>query len=333
VNSPYSDGGRQDAALNKPTPHLRPDSHHHGTHGYAKSLFVTAHDGLRLHVREYGSRSSAGIPVVCLPGLARTAADFDELAPALAAGPPARHVIAVDSRGRGHSDHDADHANYNCMVELGDIVNVLIALGVGPAIFIGSSRGGVLIMMMAAMHPMAIAGAVLHDVGPVTEAKGFARIKGYLGKLPHPRTYEEGADILRRLLSAQFPKLTDEQWMGSSKRTWHLKHGTLKPAFDVGIANAISGIDVERPLASLWNEFDALGGVPMLAIRGQNSDILSAATMDAMRERRGGNMEAIEVPDQGHAPLLEGELVRQIVAFVARCQIAREAAPDKNSAA
>src|SRR3984893_12911418 len=113
--------------------------------------------GLRLHVREYGTRASPGMPVVCLPGLARSAADFDELAPALAAGPPERHVIAIDSRGRGHSDHDTDHTHYNCMTELGDIVSVLFELGVGPAVFVGSSRGGVLTMLLGAAHPVSIA--------------------------------------------------------------------------------------------------------------------------------------------------------------------------------
>lgn len=296
-----------------------------------KSVFVTAPDGLRLHLREYGLRSAPGLPVVCLPGLARTAADFDELAPALSAGPPERHVVAIDSRGRGHSDHDADHSNYNCMVELGDIINVLISREIGPAIFVGSSRGGVLVMMMATIYPTAIAGAVMHDVGPVTEAEGFARIRGYLGKLPHPRTYEEGADVLHRLLSHQFPKLTGEQWLGASKRTWHHKHGKLRPAFDIGIANALSGIDVERPLAALWREFDALHNVPLLVVRGQNSDILSAATVDAMRERRGGEMDFVEVPDQGHAPLLEGELVRDIVRFVTKCETARTAPAAQSS--
>jgi pimeloyl-ACP methyl ester carboxylesterase len=307
--------------MNKPSPHLVPDRGH-GATDQGKSLFITAHDGLRIHVREYGSRSAPGLPVVCLPGLARTAADFDELAPLLAAGPPERHIVAMDLRGRGHSDHDTDHANYNCTVELADIVGVLIALGVGPAMFVGSSRGGVLTMMLATVHPTAIAGVVLHDVGPVTEAKGIARLRGYLGKLPHPRTYEEGAEILRRLLSAQFPNLTAEQWLAGAKRTWHLKSGTLKPVYDIGIAQALSGIDIELPIPTLWHEFDALAGVPLLVIRGANSDILSATTVEAMRARR-TSMEMIEVVDQGHAPLLEGALVRQIASFVVACEAAR----------
>lgn len=317
--------------MNKASPHLVPDAR--GSAFYqVKSLFVTAQDGLRLHVREYGTRAAPGMPVVCLPGLARTVADFDELAPALALSPPERHVIAIDSRGRGHSDHDVDHANYNCTVELGDIVSVLIALGVGPALFIGSSRGGILTMLLAAAFPTAIAGVVLHDVGPVYEAKGIARIRGYIGKLPHPRTYEEGAEILRRLLSAQFPKLTAEQWLAGAHRTWHRKQGSLKPAYDVGIARALAGMDIERPMPALWNEFDALSAVPMLVIRGVNSDILTAATVEAMHARR-AKMDLIEVADQGHAPLLEGELVHQIVRFVEGCEAARNGAPTTTPAA
>jgi len=306
--------------MNKPSPHLVPETSH-GALDQGKSVFVTSQDGLRLHVREYGTRSAPGLPVVCLPGLARTAADFDELAPALAAGPPQRHVIAIDSRGRGHSEYDSDHGNYNCTVELADIVSVLIALGVGPAVFVGSSRGGVLTMMLGTVHPIAIAAVVLHDVGPVTEAKGIARMKGYVGKLPHPRSFEEGADILRSLLSAQFPNLTADQWLGGARRTWHQKHGALKPAYDIGIVRALVGIDIERPIPPLWNEFDALASVPMLVIHGANSDILSSATVAAMRERR-TKMELIEVADQGHAPLLEGDIVRGVVRFVEDCEVA-----------
>jgi len=307
--------------MNKQAQHFAPETRAH-LENLGKSMWITAPDGLRLHVREYGSPEAPGMPVVCLPGLARSVGDFYELAPALAFGSPARHVVAIDSRGRGHSDHDTDHTNYNCTVELGDIVGVLIELGVGPAMVIGSSRGGILTMLLGVAYPSAIAGVVLHDVGPVTEPKGMARIKGYLGKLPHPHSYEEGAEILRSLMSAQFPNLTSEQWLAGARLTWHLKHGALKPAYDLGIARALAGIDVEAPMPALWNEFDALADVPMLVVRGANSDMLSPATVAAMRARR-KNMELIEVPDQGHAPLLEGELVRQIVRFVETCEAAQ----------
>jgi len=173
------------------------------------SIFVTAQDGLRLHVREYGSRTAPGVPVVCLPALTRTVSDFAALAQALAndmAHP--RRVIAIDSRGRGQSDYDSNPDNYNLAVELADVATVLTALGVRPAVFIGSSRGGLLTMLMGVAHPTAIAGAVLNDIGPVIELKGLVRLKSYVGKLPTPRSFADGAEILRRLFGAQFPLVT-----------------------------------------------------------------------------------------------------------------------------
>jgi pimeloyl-ACP methyl ester carboxylesterase len=296
-------------------------------------IFVTAQDGLRLHVREYGSRIAPALPIVCLPGLARTVADFDALAPALVNGPPPRRVIAIDSRGRGQSDYDSNAENYNLAVELGDVVTVLTALEIGEAVFVGSSRGGLLTMLLGVAHPTAVAGAVLHDIGPVIEPKGLARIKSYVGKLPQPRSFAEGAEILRRLFDAQFPKLTAEQWLAAAQRTWKLDDGSLVPTYDVRLARTLLEVDIERPLPSMWNEFDALARVPILAIRGANSDILSAATVTAMRERHPG-MDAIEVADQGHVPMLDKpDLISSIAEFVVGCDArANPAGTERKSA-
>jgi len=283
------------------------------------SIFVTAQDGRKLHVREHGARSAPGVPVVCLPGLARTTEDFDELAPALAhnSGRP-RRVVALDSRGRGRSDFD-DPANYNLTVELNDLLAVLTARAVGPAVFVGSSRGGILTMLLASARPNAIAGAVLHDIGPVVEPKGLMRIKSYVGKLPHPRSYEEGAQILRRLFDAQFPKFTPDQWIAAARRTWWMQNGRLAPSYDEKLERTLAGIDLERALPPLWNEFDSLARVPMMVIRGANSDILSPTTVAAMRARR-DEMEAIEVADQGHVPLLGGaDILGRVAEFVSAC--------------
>jgi len=125
-----------------------------------RSVFITAQDGLRLHVREYGLRTAPTVPVVCLPGLSRTVADFDVVAPALASYGPRRRVIAIDPRGRGQSDYDSNPENYNLAVELGDVVTALTALGVGAAVFLGSSRGGLLTMLLGVTHPTAIAGVI-----------------------------------------------------------------------------------------------------------------------------------------------------------------------------
>ena len=196
---------------------------------------------------------------------------------------------------------------------------MLTALAVGPAIFVGSSRGGLLVMHLGVAHPTAIAGVVLHDIGPVIEPAGLARIRSYVGKLPQPRSFDEGADILRQLFHGQFPKLTKEQWLGAAQRGWQMRDGALVPTYDARLARTLAAIDIERPLPPLWNEFDALKRVPMLVIRGAKSDILSAATLAAMAVRHAG-METIEVADQGHVPPLDGdELVGRILEFVAKC--------------
>jgi pimeloyl-ACP methyl ester carboxylesterase len=284
-----------------------------------RSLFVNAHDELHLHVREYGARDAPGTPVVCLPGLTRTVADFEALAPALAhhAG-RGRRVVAIDSRGRGRSDYDGNPDNYNLAVELTDVVTVLTALGIGPAIFVGSSRGGLITMLMGTTHPAAIAGVVLHDIGPVLEPQGLTRIKSYVGKLPQPRDFADGAEILARLFAELFPKFTPAQWLVAARRAWQTTADGLAPTYDVRLARTLADVDTTQPLPPLWDAFDALGRVPILVIRGANSDLLSAATVEAMAARHPGLL-VVEVPDQGHVPALEGGLVAKIADFVAAC--------------
>ena len=281
------------------------------------SIFVSAPDGLRLHARRFGASSSLAMPVVCLPGLARTTADFETLATALS---PDRRVVALDYRGRGLSGYDSDPANYSFQTELADVLAALTALDCLPAIFIGTSRGGILTMLLAALRPTAIAGAVLNDIGPVIEPKGLMRIKGYVGKVPQPKSFEEGAEVLRRLFDAQFPTLGHEAWLANAHRAFKQENGALVPTYDVNLAKTLEGVDFEKPFPPLWAQFDALGHVPVMVIRGANSDILSAETVAAMRARRPA-LETIEVPDQGHAPLLaETDIIARIAKFVAHCE-------------
>jgi pimeloyl-ACP methyl ester carboxylesterase len=293
------------------------------------SIFLRAADGLRLHARVYGPRSAAGPAVVCLPGLARTAADFETLALALSDEPARpRRVVALDYRGRGQSDYDRDVSHYSFQTELADVVTVMAALDCMPAVFIGTSRGGILAMLLGALRPTAIAGVVLNDIGPVIEPQGLMRIKGYVGKMPQPRNFEEGAEILRRLFSGQFPKLDHADWLAAARRTYKEKDGALVTTYDVRLAETFAGVDFERPLPTLWKEFDSLAELPLMLIRGANSDLLSASTVAAMRQRR-RDMETIEVPDQGHAPLLaEDDIIARISTFVARCD-ERQRAPLK----
>ena len=284
------------------------------------SHFITVQDGLKLHARSYGPRACAELPLVCLPGLARTVADFDDIGPALSADPKrTRLVVALDSRGRGRSDYDRKTGNYNLQVELADLMSVLTALAIDRAVFLGTSRGGILSMLLAAARPTLVAGCVLNDIGPVIEAKGLIRIKSYVGKLPQPESFHEGADILRRLFASQFPRLTDDDWVAFAHRTFKDAGGRIVPDYDVKLGTILKGINIDRPLPPLWNAFDALARVPVMVIRGGLSDILSAETVTAMRRRR-KRLEVIEVPDQGHAPfLVEPEIAARIASFAAAC--------------
>ena len=284
------------------------------------SSFVTAQDGLRLHVREWGPRGAEGLPVFCLPGLARTVADFEPLATALAddrACP--RRVLALDSRGRGKSEYDRKAGNYTLEVELADLLAVLTALEIGTAVFVGTSRGGILIMQLGAARPTALAGCVLNDIGPVIEPEGLARIKGYVGRLPQPVSFKDGAVILRKLFGSQFTALRESDWLAFAQRTFREEGDRMVPNYDVKLASILQEVDLERPLPALWKEFDSLARVPMMVIRGDNSDILSVATVEAMRRRR-ESLELVTVADQGHAPLLSDcATIGRIAGFVKEC--------------
>jgi len=289
--------------------------------GYT-SLYISGDDGLRLHVRSYGNRGASNLPVVCLHGLSRTSADFHALAIALAKNPTEpRWVVTIDSRGRGDSDFDRNPDNYTLPVELSDLRGVLIALDMPPAVFIGTSRGGLLTMMLAAARPTAIAGAVLNDIGPVIEAEGLRRLQSYVGKLPTPRDYQEGGNILRGQFAEQFPRLGDSDWLAFARRTWKSRNGRLVLSYDPKLARTLEGTDLTQAPPPMWNQFDALARVPLMVIRGANSDILSSATVTAMRERR-TDIDVVNVPDQGHAPLLaEPDLIHRIANFIVFCEI------------
>ena len=269
-----------------------------------ESIFFTSNDGLRLHARCYGARANMARPVVCLPGLTRTAADFEVLAERLSAAD--RRVIALDYRGRGLSAYDPNPANYTVQVEFGDVLTVLDALDVRSAIFIGTSRGGILAMMLASVRPQAVAAAILNDIGPVIELSGLLRIQSYVGKLPAPENYADAAGLLREVFAASFPHLSDEDWLGFARRAFKQEGGRLVPTYDARIAETLKEISRETVVPDLWPQFNALAQVPVMVIRGVLSDLLSAETVEAMKTRHLG-MRVVEAAGQGHAPMLQDE--------------------------
>ena len=288
--------------------------------GYA-DLFVSAGDGLKLYARDYGPRVTEALPVVCLPGLARTSADFHELSLALSQDEKRpRRVLALDYRGRGRSEYDRDWRNYDLQVELGDVLQVLTVAGVSEAVVIGTSRGGLISMALAAARPALLRGVVLNDIGPVIESQGLVRIRGYVGKLPSPRTYADAGEILKGLFQTQFPRSTDEDWQILARTTWKEENGRLVSDYDPALRKTLEALDIEKPPAPLWFLFAGLKGVPVMVLRGGNSDLLSADTLQAMAAAH-PDLVAVTIPDQGHVPALRGrDMIERIRRFVLRVE-------------
>jgi pimeloyl-ACP methyl ester carboxylesterase len=282
--------------------------------GY-RDLFVSASDGLRLYARDYGPLVSSATPVVCLPGLSRNSTDFHDLAQALSQGQMPRRVICPDYRGRGRSEWDQDWRNYDVRVELNDTLQVLTAAGIENAIFVGTSRGGLIIMALGAVRPTLLRGAVLNDVGPVIDAKGLIRIKGYIGQLPKPRSFQEAGQILKLMSDTQFPRNSQEQWERIARGTWREQDGQLVPTYDPALMKTLETIDLEAPLPTLWPFFEGLKSIPVMVLRGANSDLLAATTVEEMKQRH-SRLSAVTVPDQGHAPEFEGHLISIVEDFV-----------------
>ncbi|WP_395447558.1 alpha/beta fold hydrolase [Aminobacter sp. UC22_36] len=289
-------------------------------------FFYASQDGLKLHARIYGTEPGHGAtanpdscPVVCLPGLTRNARDFHELALHLAADPQKpRRIICFDYRGRGQSAYDPNWQNYNVGAEAADILAGLDALGVTQAAFIGTSRGGLIIHVLAAMRPALIKAVVLNDIGPVIEPAGLAHIRSYLENAQRPTDFTDAVRIQKAVHGEAFPALSDADWRRFVRAIY--RDETVRPVadYDPALINTVLAMDLSQPLPDLWPQFGALASVPMLAIRGANSRLLSAATLEEMAKRH-PRFEAITVEGQGHAPFLEtGELPDRISAFLGK---------------
>lgn len=283
-----------------------------------RSFFFSARDGLKLHARVYEAPVARAPPVLCLAGLTRNSRDFRDLALALSHGPDARIVYALDSRGRGLSEYDRDWRNYSIPVEMQDVIDLATVAGLHGATVIGTSRGGLLAMVLAAAQPTIIGAVVLNDIGPVIEHDGLVRISGYVGRTPLPGTWTEAVQIVAGMNKRAFPAVPDTLWEAVARAWFNEKDGRPARGYDPNIGRTMSVKDGAIP--QLWPQFMALAQVPMLVIRGEHSDILSAATLEEML-RRHPNCASITIPGEGHAPLLMDRLsISAVQRFLAAAQ-------------
>lgn len=267
----------------------------------------TARDGLRLYARRYPAAAGAteipaARPVLCLAGLTRNSRDFHVLASALSTDPQSpRDVWALDTRGRGYSDSDPDWRNYAVPIEMLDAFDLLTMQELSEVAIIGTSRGGLMAMVMAAALPSTVGPVVLNDIGPVVETEGLLRILGYAGRMPHPVSWDDAAALVKDLNKKQFPFVADGDWLEIARQMYNEERGKPVPGYDPQVARSLSVL--EGPMPELWPQFAALDRVPVMVVRGENSDVLSAATVTEMQKRHPA-CSALVVPSEGHAPLL-----------------------------
>lgn len=269
---------------------VRPDT------GFAARTYA-AQDGLRLYYRDYAAGEERGPPILCLPGITRNSKDYHNLAARLSVR---RRVLCPDYRGRGLSARDPRWRNYEARRYVDDLRHLLAVAGVHRVVVIGTSLGGILAMALAVAQPTALAGVIINDIGPDVAANGLGRILGYIGSDRPQRDWDEAVVEMRRLFP-DWPGKTPAEWEEFARSTYRLgEDGLLHFDWDVALARPLARAG--RP-PDLWPLFRALRRLPVLALRGARSDVLTPQTFARMAAEH-ARLTAVEIPDVGHVPRL-----------------------------
>ena len=262
--------------------------------------FWTSRDGLKLHFRDYAGRADRP-PVLCLPGLTRNARDFEPVAERIAGE---WRVLCPDLRGRGDSAYAKDSASYNPLQYVDDIALLLEQEGIERVVAFGTSLGGLMTMILAMTAPQRLAGALLNDVGPEIEPGGLERIRGYVGQGRSFPTWMHAARALEEGQGDIFPDWEIADWLAMAKRCMVVgSNGRIHFDYDMRIAEPFSQPGGEAGV-DMWPGIAGLKDCPVLLVRGELSEILSARTLAKMADML-PDAEAVTVPRVGHAPMLD----------------------------
>ena len=266
----------------------------------AAEYWFETQDGLRLFSRVYAGPNAAAPVVLCLHGLMRNSRDFEDLAAHLAAR---YRVIVPDVRGRGMSARDPNFNNYQIPTYVGDLIPLFTGLGCQRVSIVGTSMGGLMAMVLAATQPRLVARIVLNDVGAELDPQGLERIRGYAGKSAPVRSWEEAVAQVRSIYGPVWPGLSDERWQRIARLSYRENaQGVPEADADPLIAEPLR--DPKAAAPNLWPLWGVLAKVPILAIRGAQSDLLNAATLARMQCEK-PDLEVLEVANRGHPPLLD----------------------------
>ncbi|MDT0574718.1 alpha/beta hydrolase [Croceicoccus sp. F390] len=277
--------------------------------------YKSADDRLQLFARDY---PADGPTLLLMHGLTRNSADFEPLISHL---DERFRLIVPDQRGRGLSDPDPDPANYRLDVYASDMFALMGKLDIGRAGLIGTSMGGLMAMMMGTTAPAMVSCIVLNDIGPQVEQEGLDRIRGYVGPVGTFGSWGEAAQACAEINGDAFPSWGDADWLAFAHRTCtRTASGQIRFAYDPAIAGQeqeSDGGDDEHGAglvpADLWPLWDALDPLPILALRGALSDLLSAQTVATMAQRHSGPFRAVEIAGVGHAPMLDEAAARAAI--------------------
>jgi len=259
---------------------------------------LSAQDGLQLYYRDYGDPLAPRLPVLCLTGLTRNSRDFELFASRISGE---RRVLSPDYRGRGRSAYDPDWRKYQGLTYLNDILHLLAATGIERCVVVGTSLGGILAMALTAMRPMSVAGIVLNDIGPDVASAGLTRITDFIATDRPQPDWETAERFIRRALS-HLPIKDDGTWRNLTRGTFREgPDGLLHFDYDI---NLVKGLLKDRAsVPDLWPLFRATARVPMLVLRGEESDVLSEEGLARMVAER-PDLLHVTVKDAGHVPSL-----------------------------
>lgn len=257
-------------------------------------------EGLRLHYRDYAGPHEKP-PILCLPGLTRNARDFEMVADRYAGD---WRIICVDFRGRGDSEFDPDSSHYAPPFYAADVLKLLDQLGIADAVFVGTSLGGIVTMLMAATDTDRIAGALLNDVGPEIDDSGLDRIATYVGKDVRFSNWQDAIDQISSRTGDVYPRWNREDWVQFARRVCREERGKIRFDYDMRIADNFAAARNAEPIDA-WPLLRSLAGRPVTILRGALSDLLTIDTATRMAGELGSDAELVTVPDVGHAPALD----------------------------
>ncbi len=280
-----------------------------------------SHDKLSLYARDYAAEGEAArLPVICVHGLIRNSSDFDELAPWLAAR--GHRVIVPDIRGRGYSDYDSNAEHYALETYVDDVRMLCELLGIGRAIFIGTSMGGLITMLLSWRSSGLVQAAVINDIGPELDQAGIQRILSYAGQALPLETWPQAVSYIKTINQAAFPDNSEVEWEKWARRAFTL-NAEGKPAlrYDPPIARLLAGGKLQADVTLLKFAFLRLCHArACLLVRGEISDLLSPAQV-AELSAAAPTLELLTVPGIGHAPMLtEAVVLARLAEFLAQQQ-------------